>query len=115
MLKALKKVPVLNNFSEFAKRHIGSTDYKNASPIMRGILVNTVNEDLSECAKRIKCPTLLIWGDKDEMAPLEDAKKLEKIIKDAGLVVYKNGTHYTYLEFLLPICKVLKTFIEERN
>lgn len=110
-LKTLKKVPILNNFEEFAKRHIGSTDYKKATGVMRGILVNTVNEDLSECAKKIKCPTLLIWGDKDSEAPLEDAKELEKIIKDAGLIVYENGTHYTYLEFLLPICKVLKTFI----
>ena len=111
VLKGLKKVPGLNKFEGFAKKHIGSTDYKNASPIMREILVNTVNEDLSECAKKIACPTLLIWGDRDTEAPLEDAQDLEKIMKDAGLVVYEGGTHYTYLEFINPICNVIKTFI----
>lgn len=111
VLKGLKKVPVLNKLEGFAKKHIGSRDYRNASPIMRKILVNTVNEDLSECAKKIKCPTLLIWGDADTEAPIEDARELEKIINDAGLVVYENGTHYTYLEFLMPVCKVIKTFI----
>ncbi len=111
ILKGLKKVPGLNRFEEFAKRHIGSRDYKNASVVMRKILVNTVNEDLTPCAEKIKCPTLLIWGDNDTEAPLEEAQELEKIINDAGLVVYEGGTHYAYLEFINPVCNVIKTFI----
>ena len=34
-LKTLKKVPGLNKLENFAKKHIGSTDYRNASPLMR--------------------------------------------------------------------------------
>src|SRR5574344_1877509 len=34
ILKSLKKVPLLNKLEGFAKKHIGSTDYKNASDIM---------------------------------------------------------------------------------
>jgi len=111
LLKSLKKVPVLKGLEGFAKKHIGSRDYRNASPVMRQILVNTVNEDLSDCARKIICPTLLIWGSNDTEAPLEDAKELENIISDSGLIVYENGSHYTYLEFLIPVCKVIKTFI----
>ena len=113
ILKTLKKVPGLNKLEGVAKKHIGSRDYKNASPVMRQILVNTVNEDLSECAKKIDCPTLLIWGSADTEAPLEEAQELETIMKDAGLVVYDGGSHYTYLEFLNPVCNVIKTFIKE--
>ena len=113
VLKTLKKVPILNKFEGFAKKHIGSRDYKAASPIMREILVNTVNEDLTECAKKIECPTLLIWGDNDTEAPIEEARELETIMKDAGLVVYEGGSHYTYIEFLNPVCNVIKTFIKE--
>lgn len=111
VLKGLKKVPGLNKLEGFAKKHMGSRDYRAASPIMREILVNTVNEDLSECAKKIEAPTLLIWGDNDTEAPLEEAQELEKIMKDAGLIVYEGGTHYTYLEFINPVCNVIKTFI----
>jgi pimeloyl-ACP methyl ester carboxylesterase len=111
VLKGLKKVPGLNKLEGFAKKHIGSRDYRNASPVMREILVNTVNEDLSENAKKIDCPTLLIWGDRDTEAPLEEAQELEKIMKDAGLIVYEGGTHYAYLEFINPVCNVIKTFI----
>ena len=110
ILKALKKVPVLNKFESFAKKHIGSRDYKSASEIMRKILVNVVNEDLSDCAKKIKCPTLLIWGDNDTEAPLDDAKELEKIIDDAALIVLPNSTHYAYLENLDYITKILNSF-----
>ena len=46
MLKKLKKVPGLNKLEGFAKKHIGSRDYKAASDMMRKILVNTVKKTL---------------------------------------------------------------------
>ena len=40
VLKSLKKVPGLNKLENTVKKYIGSTDYKNASPIMRQIMVS---------------------------------------------------------------------------
>ena len=111
ILKQLKKVPVLNQLEDFAKKHIGSEDYKNASPIMRKILVETVNLDITEEVKKIKCPTLLIWGTCDEAVPIEEAYELEKLIPDAGVVVYENCTHYAYLDRLDQTIKVLNNFL----
>ena len=111
MLKSLKKIPGINKLEGFAKNHMGSRDYKNASEIMKKILVNVVNEDLSECAKKINVPTLLIWGDRDTEAPVEDAKELEKIIPDAGLIVLPNSTHYAYLENLPQFINILNNFL----
>ena len=111
MLKSLKKVPGLNKLENFAKKHIGSRDYKAASPMMRDILVKTVNEDLSDYEKKIKCPTLLIWGSNDCEASVEDAKELEKIIPDAGLIVFDGLTHYAYLENINGVLRILKEFL----
>ena len=111
MLKSLKKIPGINKLEGFAKNHMGSRDYKNASEIMKKILVNVVNEDLSECAKKINVPTLLIWGDRDTEASVEDAKELEKIIPDAGLIVLPNSTHYAYLENLPQVINILNNFL----
>lgn len=111
MLKSLKKIPGINKLEGFAKNHMGSRDYKNASEIMKKILVNVVNEDLSECAKKLNVPTLLIWGDRDTEAPVEDAKELEKIIPDAGLIVLPNSTHYAYLENLPQVINILNNFL----
>ncbi len=110
LLKSLKKVPGLKKLEGFAKKHIGSRDYKAASEVMRKTLVNVVNEDLSLCARKINCPTLLIWGDNDTEAPVEDAKELENLIKDSGLIVLPNSTHYAYLENLGYVVNILKNF-----
>ena len=112
VLKFAKKVPVLNKLEGFAKKHIGSTDYKNASDMMRKILVETVNLDIREDVAKINCPTLIFWGTNDEAVPVSDAKELETLIKDSGLVVYEGCTHYAYLEMLPQVIKVVKIFLE---
>ena len=110
MLKSLKKVPGLNGIGEYMKKYIGSRDYKAASKIMREVLVNTVNEDLSKYARRIEEPTLLIWGENDTEASVEDAKELEKIMMDAALIILP-GTHYAYLENLNQVLNILNSFL----
>ena len=112
LLRKLKNVPVLSGLAEIAKKHMGSTDYRNASKKMREILVKHVNTDLSDKVSKIKCPTLLIWGTADEAVPYADAIELEKLIKDAGLVTYEGCTHYAYLERLQQTNNVLKSFIK---
>lgn len=112
ILKKLKKVPLLNKLADIAKKHMGSTDYRNASPKMREILVKHVNTDITDSLKNIKCPSLLIWGTQDEAVPYQDAIELEKLIKDAGLVTYEGATHYAYLERLQQTINVLKSFIK---
>ena len=114
ILKSIKKLPGMNTFGEYMKKYIGSRDYKAASPKMRQILVETVNEDLSSYAKQIEEPTLLIWGDHDTEEPVENAKELETIMPDAGLVVLP-GSHFAYLENLQQVVRILKKFMEDSN
>ncbi len=111
VLKGLKKLPGMNKIGEYMKKYIGSDDYKKASPIMREILVNTVNEDLSDCAKEIKCPTLLIWGTLDNAAPIEEAKELEELLVDGALIELEGCTHYAYLEALPQVINILNNFL----
>ena len=111
ILKKAKTLPGMGRIAEIAKNYIGSTDYKQASPKMREILVKTVNEDLSDYAKKIKAPTLLIWGEDDEAAPLEEAKLLEKLLTDGALIVLP-GTHYCYLENLYQVKNIIVNFME---
>ncbi len=110
ILKTLKKIKFLDKIALYMKNYIGSEDYKAARGIMKEVLVNTVNADLTLDATKIKAETLLIWGDKDEAVSVDDAKELEKIIPDAALIVL-SGTHYCYLENLLQVTNILKHFI----
>ncbi len=113
LLKSIKKLPGMSVVAEKAKKYIGSTDYRNASPMMRQILVKHVNTDLTENIKKINCPTIIIWGDQDAAVPLEDAYILEKLIKDAAVIVYEGCTHYAYLERLSQTTSIIKSFIKE--
>lgn len=112
ILKSLKKVPVIKNLEGWAKNHIGSRDYRAASPIMKDVLVKTVNEDLSEDAKKIKAPVILIYGDMDSEVPEEDTKEYERLIPDCGLILYEGCTHYAYLERLNQTINIINNFIK---
>lgn len=110
VLKKLKKIKILNHLAEYMKGHLGSSDYRNAKGVMRDVLVNVVNSDLTNQAKLIKAPTLLIWGDRDESVPKAEGQELEKLIPDSALIVL-SGTHYCYLENLNHIRAILDNFL----
>lgn len=111
VLKSLIKVPGLRKLEGFAKKHMGSRDYRQASPFMRKILVEHVNLDITEDVKKINCPTLIIWGTQDAEVPISDAYELEKLIKDAAVIPYEGCTHYAYLELLGQTVRVIRSFI----
>lgn len=112
ILKKMKNIPLLGPLANKLKTRMGSTDYRNATPKMRDVLVKHVNTDLTEKIKTIKCPTFIIWGDQDLAVPVEDAYVLESLIKDSGLVVYEGCTHYAYLERLQQTNAIIKSFIK---
>lgn len=89
----------------------GSSDYKNSSPIMRAVMSKCVNQDLKEFMPLIKSPTLLIWGENDTATPLRDARTMEKLIPDAGLVSFPGCGHYSFLENPAQFRAVIRNFI----
>ena len=118
--KAIKKLlPVImgkengNRLIDKYRGKVGSSDYNNASQMMRTIMSKVVNEDLKHVMPSIKCPTLLIWGEKDTATPLKDAKMIEKLIPDAGLVVFKNAGHYSFLDNPYQFAAVVKNFLAD--
>lgn len=118
IFKFLKKIASLSlikkiypNLEENIKNKFGSSDYNNASPIMKETLVKLVNEDLSDNLSKIDVPTLLIWGDKDSATPIEHAKIMNKSIKDSGLVIYENCSHFSFIENREKTILVFKSFL----
>lgn len=89
----------------------GSSDYNAASPIMRGTLVKSVNEDLSPRLPEVSASTLLLWGEKDTATPLSDGRKMENLIPDAGLVVLPGAGHFSYLDQPLICEQAIRSFL----
>lgn len=90
----------------------GSADYNAASPKMRAVMSRVVNQDLTHCLKSIASPTLLIWGEKDTATPLRDARKMERLIPDAGLVSYPEAGHYSFLDRPAQTAAVIGSFLK---
>lgn len=95
---------------ENMRRKRGSSDYNNATPLMRATLVKVVNEDLEPLIHLVTCPTLLIWGDLDTATPIEDARRMEELIADVGLVVCEGAGHFSYAEQPAKVNGALKAF-----
>ncbi len=110
ILETVKKQSLIEKY----RQKKGSSDYKNASPMMRQILVKAVNEDLTEISKNITAPTLLIWGEDDDVTPLRQAKILEKNIKDAGLITIENCGHFSYLQVPQQLLIIINCFIKNK-
>lgn len=89
-----------------------SNDYLNIPNIMKRTFQNIIKEDLRKYYKTINTETLIIWGEKDLDTPLKDAKYLNSIIKNSELIIYKNSTHFSYLEYSYLTNKILDKYLK---
>lgn len=92
-----------------------SADYAAASPVMRPTFVKLVNADLKRLLPKIASPTLLIWGDQDTATPLSDARLMERLIPDAGLVVLQGAGHYSYLDEPHRFATIVRHFLRDQG
>jgi len=116
LLKKLVQLPGLEKYQEKLKKVFGSEDYRAISGVLRDTFVKIVNEDLSPYLSKVEVPCLLIWGDKDDATPLWMGQKMEKEMKDAGLVIFENEGHYAYWNQIHRFNKIVDVFLEkDRN
>ena len=115
-IKNILTLPVVKNYSQGlldkARKHYGSADYNAADEVLRKTLVSLVNTDLRDILPNIKCPTLLIWGEKDTDTPLSDAKIIESLIKDSGLCVFEGCGHFAFFEQPFRTNAILDSFLK---
>lgn len=119
--KAMKRLMYLIYGKENAEKRLdarrakaGSSDYASASPMMRRILSKVVNEDLTDRLPLIKAPALLIWGENDTATPISDARTMERLIPDAGLVSFPGCGHYSFLDNPRQFSAVLQSFLTRK-
>ena len=93
------------------QRRFGSADYAAASPVMRQTLVRVVNTDLTEEMPDVRMPVLLIWGDADTATPINDGKRMEKLMPEAGLAVIPGAGHFSFLDNPNHFNRILASFL----
>jgi pimeloyl-ACP methyl ester carboxylesterase len=77
----------------------GSDDYRAAQGVMRGVLVNVVNESYEEQLAAMTCPVRLVWGERDHTVPVEVAERCRSVLGERATLQTLPGIgHLTPLE-----------------
>jgi pimeloyl-ACP methyl ester carboxylesterase len=75
----------------------GTEDYLLSGP-MQPIYRRIINQDQLKYAERISCPTLLIWGEGDDAAPLARGRLLHEAIVASRIEIIPGAGHYVFLD-----------------
>lgn len=114
--KMIKKLLIVFRQEKLLKKlqdNAGSSDYRNASGILRATFVKVVNDDVSDFLPNINVETLLVFGENDQATPLSQAKTIEKLMPNATLVVFENDDHYAYFNQAYRFNLVLDAFLKD--
>ena len=93
---------------EKLQKKYGSSDYANASPIMRETLVKSVNEDLESLLPCVPSGAVLIWGRNDTATPVSDGEKMKGVIPDSTLTVIEGAGHFPFIDQPFEFMKVIR-------
>lgn len=115
VLNLLPNTKSIKKFKEKLRNNVGSSDYQASANVLKETMKIILNEDCTNLLPNIKVPTLLIWGSLDRATPIKDAKKMEQLIPDCGLVEYPNSTHFSYLENINNCNLVLNEFLKNEK
>ncbi len=81
MARALHRRRLLGDARmEVARQKYGSRDYRNATGLLREILVASVNEDFGSQLGHVTAPVSLVWGANDSDVPLEVARRISALL-----------------------------------
>ena len=94
LAKKLRALHLVGDVSvEKLRKRYGSADYRAAQGVMRDVLVTAVNEDYFDDLARLPHPTHLVWGERDEPAPVLLAKRAESVLTNSTLTVVQGSGH----------------------
>jgi len=100
VIKMFSFVPFYSLFRRAFYKFIVKSDYLGLEGTMKETYLKVINEDLSNDLSLVKVPTLIIWGDKDNITPINQAYLLDKKIDNSELKIIPNGGHD--LEWKMP-------------
>jgi pimeloyl-ACP methyl ester carboxylesterase len=87
--------------------------FERARPGVLGVDLRACNdyEGAAEAAARVRCPTLVLWGDKDRMAPPKEAAALAQAIPGARVRALPGVGHLPMMEEPIAVTEALKEIL----
>ena len=97
--------------------NLGGTIVKNGSVKVLGVDFRACDNYKNgfEAAKKVKCPTINILGNRDKMCPLKEGKRLAESIDNSEVVIIENCGHMILLEEADQALAALKGFVKRNH
>lgn len=92
-------------------RLIASSDYLQASGVMRETFVKTVNYHLDDRLRRVRVPLLVMWGDRDADVSRYEVETMVEAVADARLEVLPGAGHYGFLDAPAAYASAVRSFL----
>ena len=99
-------------FPNYAEKHFGSKEYRSLSEVMKESYKKIVNEDLRECAKKVKNQVLLVEGRADKTTPLQEAKAYLECFRNGELRLIDGG-HFAFVDSPVAFNLIAEEFFYE--
>lgn len=74
------------------------SDYAEIDGIMKEIYLKTIKKDLSDLLEKINVPTLVIWGERDNITSLKNAYIINSKIRNSEIKIIPRVKHNLHLE-----------------
>ncbi|MHB1492710.1 MAG: alpha/beta fold hydrolase [Thermoplasmataceae archaeon] len=91
---------------------------KNDRSTMKKIIINNSKDEMrvpESSIKRLRVPTLIVWGSEDHMIPLEYGINLSRLIPGSRLYIIEGGGHKTHYSHYEEVCKAIGEFLSTLN
>jgi len=91
----------------------GARDYYVADGMMKETMKKIgKEEDLEMILEKIKIPTLILWGKRDDVLPLKDAYRIKEKIRDSELKIIPKARHSPHREAPEELAENIIQFIK---
>jgi len=92
--KAFSFLPFYFLFRKAVYRYIiRKSDYPYQTEVMKDTYLKVIEQDLSPFLSEVMIPTVILWGEKDDVVPIQNAYFIKEHIKNSQLVVFSEGDH----------------------
>ncbi|NOZ01119.1 MAG: alpha/beta hydrolase [Deltaproteobacteria bacterium] len=96
-------------FFDLARDYV-NLDFTAYTRIFRAL----ADHDARDMPAKMKCPTLVITGDRDLFTPIAMTRSMVDETPDVEFMAIKGGTHYTPLEYPMVVNLRIEKFLRER-
>ena len=71
----------------------GEKDYYRASTRMKKTMSLVLSEEMAPRLSDLHVPTLICWGDKDDVTPLEDGRIIHRMVAGSKMIIFDGVGH----------------------